>query len=373
LKLIKKLQECATIGQADPILTKLNAGPAVKKLVETAIILSNSPDQQQRNHAYSFMESAIKELEHDNDDDDIKEEKMGMHGSEDELNNPTITGGDKVVSEEEEDDDDDDNNNNKTREEELANHNQGQRTEGSDQSTHNTEPYPGEGEPTQDGEKPMEDMANTVNQWSEAMPPGGMPPGQPGGMPQQQNMPPNGMPPNQMAGAPNGGGLIVPGLAPDIAQEMGMGMPAPPPMDTSQMMRQMQYTVKNIINDYHKRVTAPMNERLNATIKQHREAIIQQKTTIKQQKEAIKELSNELRETNATSGSMKLDLDTLRNNASAKFREIEPSTNAPTFNGMPMSGIQPGPSIKQDEITLARSQITEMDKILRTKPSEIYG
>ena len=360
MKLIKKLQECATIGQADPILTKLNAGPAVKKLVETAIILSNSPDQQQRNHAYSFMESAIRELEDDNEDD-IKEEKMGMHGHEDELNNPTITGGDKVVSEEENNDDEKEN---KTREEVLDNHNNGPREDGSEQSSDNTEPYPGEGEPTKDGENPMEDMANTVNQWSEALPPGGMPSGQPGGMP----------PPNQMAGVPpNGGGMIVPGLAPDIAQEMGMGMPAPPPMDTSQMMRQMQYTVKNIMNDYHKKVTTPMNDRLNATIKQHREAILHQKTTIKQQREAIKELSAELRETNVSNGSMKLDLDTLRNNATAKFRETEPIANTPTFNGMPMSGIQPGPSIKQDEITLARSQITEMDKILRTNPSEIYG
>ncbi len=363
MQLIKKLQECATIGQADPILTKLNAGPAVKKLVETAIILSNSPDKQQRNHAYSFMESAIRELEDDNKEDDIKEEKMGMHGHEDGLNNSTIgADGDKTVSEEE----DDDKKDHKINEEELSNHNQGARTEGSDQSTENTEPYTGEGEPTLDGEQPAKDMADTVNQWSETngMPPGVMPPN---GMPQQQ------MPPNQMAGAPNGGGMIMPGLAPDIAQEMGMGMPAPPPMDTSQMMRQMQYTVKNIINDYHKKVTGPMNERLNATIKQHREAILQQKTTINQQKEAIKELSAELRETSATSGSMKLDLDTLRNNASAKFRETEPGVPAPTFNGMPMSGIQPGPSIKKDEITLARSQITEMDKILRTKPSEIYG
>lgn len=362
MQLIKKLQECATIGQADPILTKLNAGPAVKKLVETAIILSNSPDKQQRNHAYSFMESAIKELEDDDKDDDIKEEKMGMHGNEDGLSNPTIGAeGDNKVSEEE----DDDKKDHKIHEEELSNHNQGPRTDGSDQSSDNTEPYPGEGEATLDGEQPAKDMADTVNQWSEAMPPGGMPPGQPGAMPPQQMAIP---PPQQ-----NGGGMIVPGLAPDIAQEMGMGMPAPPPMDTNQMMRQMQYTVKNIINDYHKRVTAPMNDRLNATIKQHREAILIQKTTINQQKEAIKELSAELRETSATSGSMKLDLDTLRNNASAKFRETEPSVNAPTFNGMPMSGIQPGPSIKQDEITLARSQITEMDKILRTKPSEIYG
>ncbi len=368
MKLIKKLQECGTIGQADPILTKLNAGPAVKKLVETAIILSNSPDQQQRNHAYSFMESAIKELENDDKEDDIKEEQMGMHGSEDDLNAPTITTGDKVISEEE--DDDKKENDHKISEEELSNHNQGSRTEGSDQSTDNTEPYPGEGEPTKDGEKPMEDMDNTVNQWNETggMPPGGMPPN---GMPPGQ---PGMMPPNQMAAPPpNGGGMIMPGLAPDIAQEMGMGMPAPPPMDTSQMMRQMQYTVKNIINDYHKRVVGPNNDRLNATIKQQREAILQLKTTDKQQREAIKELSAEIRETSATSGSMKLDLDTMRNNASAKFRETEPSVDTPIFNGKPMSGIQPGPSIKQDEITLARSQITEMDKILRTKPSEIYG
>ncbi len=362
MTLIKKLQECATIGQADPILTKLNAGPAVKKLVETAIILSNSPDQQQRNHAYSFMESAIRELEDANKEDDIKEEKMGIHGNEDGLNNPTIGAeGEKTVSEEKNNDEND----HKINEEELTNHNQGGRTDGSDQSTENKEPYTGEGEPTLDGEQPAKDMADTVNQWSETH---GMPPGQPGGMP------PGGMPPNQMAGMPpNGGGMIMPGLAPDIAQEMGMGMPAPPPMDTSQMMRQMQYTVKNIINDYHKRVTAPMNERLNTTIKQHREAILQLKTTNKQQKEAIKELSTELRETNATSGSMKLDLDTLRNNATAKFRETVPAENAPTFQGMPMTGIQPAPSIKRDNITLARSQITEMDKILRTKTLDIYG
>jgi hypothetical protein len=361
MSLIKKLQECATIGQADPILTKLNAGPAVKKLVETAIILSNSPDQQQRNHAYSFMESAIRELEDDDDKDDIKEEKMGMHGHEDELNNPTITTGDKVISEEKDDDDKDDH---KINEEELSNHNQGSRTKGSDQSTENTEPYTGEGEPTQDGENPMEDMADTVNQWSETngMPPPGMPPG----IPQQ---PPQ---PNQMAAPPNGGGMIIPGLAPDVAQEMGMGMPAPPPMDTSQMMRQMQYTVKSIMDDYNKRVVGPLNARINASIKQQREAIIHQRNTINQQKEVLKALSAELRETKAASGSMKLDLDHLRNNATAKFRETEGATGQiPTFNGMPMSGIQPAPSIKQHEISSARSQITEMDKILRTKASDI--
>lgn len=60
--LINKLQECTSMAQADPILTQLNVGPAVKKLIETAIILSSSPDQQQRNHSYSFMESALQEI-----------------------------------------------------------------------------------------------------------------------------------------------------------------------------------------------------------------------------------------------------------------------------------------------------------------------
>ena len=369
MKLIKKLQECATIGQADPILTKLNAGPAVKKLVETAIILSNSPDQQQRNHAYSFMESAIRELEDDDKEDDIKEEKMGMHGHEDGLNNPTIGAeGDKKVSEEEKDDD---KNDHKINEEELSNHNQGSRTEGSDQSTHNTEPYPGEGEATQDGEKPMEDMADTVNQWSEtngmppgAMPPGGMPPGQPGAMP-----------PNQMAGAPppNGGGMIMPGLAPDIAQEMGMGMPAPPPMDTSQMMRQMQYTMKNLMDDYHKKVSSPMNARLNSITKHYKEALTKQNKTLSQQREAIKALSTELRETKASAGTLKLDIDHMRNNSSATFRETVGDATIPTFNGKPLSGMQPGPSRLKDQTNLARAQIAEMDKILRTESSPMYN
>ena len=60
--LIKKLQECTTLGQADPILAELEAGPAVRKLVETAIILATSPDEQQRNHAFAFMRTAITEL-----------------------------------------------------------------------------------------------------------------------------------------------------------------------------------------------------------------------------------------------------------------------------------------------------------------------
>ena len=103
MRLIKQLQECSTIGQADPILTRLGAGPAVKKLVETALILSNSQDPQQRNHAYSFMESAMRELEnsdvedHNHPDPDKTKQPHLAHDQ----NEPV-----SPVQEEEDDDDD---------------------------------------------------------------------------------------------------------------------------------------------------------------------------------------------------------------------------------------------------------------------------
>jgi len=194
------------MGQADPILTRLGASTTAKKCIETAIGLSNSKDPQQRNLAYSFMETAIKELEDDeekkiheeeeDDDEKTREEKMGMHGDKDGLSNHKIgeeedDRGEKRLHEER----DDENKDHKIHEEELSNHNQGQRTTGSEQSTENTEPYRGEGKDTTNGEKPMQDMDDTVNQWSET-----------------------------------NGGMIMPGMPP--TPEMG-GMPtgAPPPND----------------------------------------------------------------------------------------------------------------------------------------------
>ncbi len=304
------------MGQADPILSQLGAGPAVKKLVETALILSNSTDPQQRNHAYSFMESAIKELED------------GKHDA-----------GAKVAEEEEKDEKD----GLPIHEEELDNHNNGGREEGSEQSTENEEPYSGEGKDTTNGEKPMQDMDGTINQWNET---GGFPPqqggGMPGMMPQQGGAPP-----------PQGGGMpgMGQGLAPDVAQEMGMVMPQLPPMDTNQMMRQMQYTLEN----YHKRVVAPMSK------------------TIRTQREAIKEQSKQIRELRNSSGSMSLDLDKMRTNAPAKFRETEYQLETPKFNGMPMSGVQPQMTRKKDQLDVARSEINEMDKIIRSENNNIYN
>ncbi len=357
------------MGQADPILTRLGAGPAVKKLVETALALSSSQDPQQRNHAYSFMESAIKELE---DGVDNRDADPGL--------GPTVDDGISApkLSEEEdkhdvdkihEEEKDDDKNEHKIHEEELSNHNQGGRTDGSEQSTDNTAPYPGEGIDTTNGEKPMQDMDNTVNQWSET---NGMPPN---GMPSSGGMPPSGGMPSGMGEMPNGNnggigqGMIVPGLAPDIAQEMGQQMPPMPQLNNNQMMRQMQYTNNATMKNFYNKVIIPLNNRLNASIKQNQ----LQRETINEQKNAIKQLSMDIRETKASSGELKLDLDTMRNNASAKFRETEPMPQGFMADNNPMvTGIQPLPNYQRAKVAVARSEIEQMDKMLNSNKNPMY-
>ena len=68
---------------------------------------------------------------------------------------------DKKIDEQE-----DDKNENKIHEEVLDNHNLGARTDGSEMSTENREPYPGTGRDSDNGEKPMQDMDGTINQWN---------------------------------------------------------------------------------------------------------------------------------------------------------------------------------------------------------------
>ncbi len=351
------------MGQADPILTRLGAGPAVKKLVETALALSSSQDPQQRNHAYSFMESAIKELENvdvaDENHPPVDKEKHGH--LEHDQNEPV-----SPVQEEKEDDDDDDDKP-PIHEEELDNHNQGARTEGSEMSTENREPYPGTARDSTNGEKPMQDMSKTENQWNET---GGMPPNGMGMMPPNGGgMPLNGggMPP--VGEMPNDGVMIAPGLAPDIAQEMGQNMPPMPQLNNNQMMRQMQYTIDSSLKNYHNKITVPLNERLNRV----NTTVTKQRETIIEQKNAIKQLSLELRETKASGGELKLDLDTMRNNASARFRETEPTPQGFIADNNPMvTGIQPLPNYQRAKVAVARSEIEQMDKILNSNKNPMY-
>ncbi len=232
MKLIKRLTECATIGQADPILTRLGAGPAVRKLVETSIILANSPDKQQRNHAWSFMKEAVEDLQDS--------------GAE------------------------------------LKNHNLGQRTEGSGQSSDNEEPYPQVAKTTKNGEQPVEDMENTVNQWNEA---GVQHPHQP---------------------QPNQG--YTPGLDPGVAQELGGNKI--PPMNASQVMRQIQYTVETMMGDFFQNKHNPLVRE-----------VVRLREVERQNNRRFTDLTNELKETKGSSGSMSLDLNRMRDSYKPNFKE----------------------------------------------------
>ena len=93
--------------QADPLLKMLRVGSSAVKLVETAMSLNNSQDPEQRSHTYSFMKTAIKELDDNFSNDGLK------------------------------------------------NHNNGSRVDGSYQSSYNSGQYPGTANDSPDGEHSM--------------------------------------------------------------------------------------------------------------------------------------------------------------------------------------------------------------------------
>jgi len=285
LQYTKKLQECSSVDQATQILNALKAGPAVRKLVETGVMLRNHPDPIQRQYGSSFIQAAIREEEED--DNKHKEqvpptEQPTPHQGDDELD---------VIKEELLADGDKDGN------------------EGSEQSTDNTEPYPQVAgtEPNSDIEG-ME-SASGEDQMKEA---GGM---WPGG---------------------------IPGIEPGIANEMGHNMAPIPPMNTPQMMKQMQYTVTEAMKRY----------------------VIPMRNVISAQQEAIKNLSKRVQESEARTGSMKLDLATVRSHATAKSHLQE---TVPGFPSVHPTIVGPGDP-RRFELDAARAEINQLDKQLRTQP-----
>ena len=237
MNLLKRLQECATIGQSDPILTKLNAGPAVKKLVETAIMLSASPDEQQRNHAYSFMKSAIKELQE----------------------NGTID-----------------------------NHNNGSRTDGSEGSSDNEEPYSQVADESKNGEKPMQGMKKVENQFN----------------------------------------LI--GMDPIVARELAGGKM--PSMGVDQQIRQMQYMLETMMNNFFKQKHNPLVRE-----------VMRLREVEKYNNRRFVDLTNELKETRSSNGSMRLDLGSMRDREVTNFRETRntsPGNDFSTTSNMHVATIE---------------------------------
>ncbi len=276
---IHKLRECTSLSQADSILSETRAGPAIRKLVETGILLKNHPDKQQREYGDSFIKSAIQELELPDTAKPTPAESPGLK-----------TKGDHFV-----------------KEETLVDGNKNG-TAGSEQSSDNKEPYPQVADSSEDGQKDMEKMDDTENQMTEMIPGMGMP-----GM--------------------------MPGLEPSVAEQMGQGMPQMPPMNTPQMMKQMQYTLER----YHRNVVLPM------------------RNLIGQQKEAIMQLSKQVRESEAKTGSMKLDIDSVKRNAMATPHQIR-ETTLPTLGGPTIVG---DGNPRRDTLEQARSEIANMDKTMR--------
>jgi hypothetical protein len=182
-----KLQECTTIQEASKFLR--GKSPTFKKTVETAILLRRHPDPQQQALGETFMQTAIQELD--------DSEKPAEHNDD-----GLKTKGEHFV-----------------KEEELAGGNPSG-TEGSEQSSKNSEPVTskeGTTEPEGDMESPG---MSTENQFSETFPP---------------------MP-----------GMQPPGMDPNLAQQMAPQMPQIPPMNTPQQIQQMQYTVKKYMEAYVK-------------------------------------------------------------------------------------------------------------------------
>ena len=199
-----KLQECTTMVQAEQFLR--GASPTFRKTVETAIALTNHADPNQRAIGQNFWASVIQEqsAKLNKDEEPTPHHDYGIK--------PTAAGK-KFV-----------------REETLEGGNKNG-TDGSEQSSDNTEPYPQVAGESEDGQKDMEKMSNTENQMTENFPP------MPG------------------LSGPMGG---MPGMDPNVLKQMGPQMPQLPPMNTPQQVQQMQYTVREALKHY----VSPLREQV---------------------------------------------------------------------------------------------------------------
>jgi len=275
MSIIKRLQECDSYNQAIPLLRSVNAKPALHKIVETAMLLKNHPDKHQREYGTNFMRTAIQELEMDDDEQPTPHHDDGVTVKKD-----------KII-----------------KEEELSGGNPSG-TEGSEQSTENVGPYPqvADEEPNSDIESMQGGASSGDNQMKEGQGPMGM----------------------------------FPGIEPGVAQEIGNQMPALPPMNTNQQMRQMQYTVREAVKYY----------------------VMPLRNQILKQQEAIKILSRQVQESSARTGSMKLDLAKVERGSQARVIQ---ETIIPTDSPFPNT---PNPN-KGFELEKARSEIAQLDKAIR--------
>lgn len=258
----QRLQACRTITEALPIMEALKVRPSQRKLIETAIQLKNSPDNRQKAYGLDFMQTAIREME-DDDEHKVKEDNGGAH--RDQGGEADISG---IIK--------------KNQEADMITG-----ALDSHQSSDIDQPYPKEGTNAPQNDIEGTDSASGENQMGGIKENMGMPPM--GGQPQQMG----GMGP-QMPPAPG-----MPPMAPDLMKQMAPQMPQMPPMNTQQQMRQMQYTVEANF------------KRLNPLIRE-----------VKKLREANIALDKKVQELENQKGVMKLDIDKVKNSSVVRDHPI---------------------------------------------------
>lgn len=282
MSLIKRLQEAKSLNDVAPILN--GRYPATfKKVVETAMILKNHADPAQQQIGEGFLRTAIQEA----DKMPADEQPTNMHHDD----------GVKPKK------------NHFVKEEELDNHNPESGNKGSDQSSENEEPFTAPGET--EGHDQIEGMesADGIERGGE--------------------------------GTLETSPLSIAGVEPHVAQEIANQMGKLPTLNTSQALRQINYSVQEAVK--------PLRKTIN-----------QQAKYIKYQHEAIKALSNQVREISAQRGGMSLDLNSMKEKSLAKqWNPIHETVNTTPI------GPQVSVHSKEFETQNARTEISNLDKMYR--------
>ncbi|MCE2507394.1 MAG: hypothetical protein J4F36_13210 [Nitrosopumilaceae archaeon] len=199
---------------------------------------------------------------------------------------------------------------------ELDNHNNGPRERGSHQSSDNEEPYDGPADDSINGEKPMQDMDGTINQWQELA-------------------------------------ALVPGIDPSVAQELAPKAKLPN-LGTAQQMRQIDYAVNEAIKKLYQQEIAPIKQMMPKMNKEFR-----------QSREAIQYLSTQIKEIRNDSKSFALDVDSLERVPRAYFKETTMiDGNGPIFGGYGTHNTSPHMTRKKNVLDSNRSEIIRMDNAM---------
>jgi len=294
----QKLRECRSCAEAKPIMEALHMGPSAQQLMDYYYQLRVSKDPRQNAHGEQSFATAIRETDEHNDKK-TQEDNGGAHRKQG--GEADIAG---IID--------------KTAEaDEITG------ALDSHQSSDIDMPYPKEGKDEPNSDIESMQTASGENQM------GGIKEGMPGmGMPQPQMPPQPGMPP----------------MAPEVQQAMQPKMPQMPQMNTPMAMRQMQYTVEQNNKALYNRVINP----LIREVKKLREANIA--------------LDKKVQETQSNAGTMKLDLDKVKENSPVREHRIRET--------IPGTGIEvPETRFPRAELENKRYEIAQLDKELqKAKP-----